>query len=373
MKPGLFFKAALFFAALLLAGTLIIGFSWGLSGAGLCFIGFFLMFAIGSRGYSQLKGYSYPLMIFGAVTMAMYYPQYFVELNGFKFSSLIIPLIQIIMFGMGTSMSVQDFVAVGKTPRAVLIGVGAQFMVMPGLGFLLATVSGLDPEIAAGIVLIGCSPSGLASNVMNYIAKANLALSITITSVTTLIAPFVTPVLMKILAGALVEISILNMMWDISKMIILPIAAGLLFNKFLRGKAKWLDDAMPLVSMAGIGLILVVIVAAGRDALLGIGPLLIGLVAIHNLTGYFLGYWAGRAFRMDERDCRTIAIEVGMQNGGLATGIAKGMGKLATMGLAPAVFGSLMNVTGSLLASYWHRKPPKETGKPLNAPVTSPI
>jgi BASS family bile acid:Na+ symporter len=207
---------------------------------------------------------------------------------------------------------------------------------------------------------------------MNYIAKANLALSITITSVTTLIAPFVTPVLMKLLAGALVEISILNMMWDISKMIIFPIAAGLLFNKFLRGKAKWLDDAMPLVSMAGIGLILVVIVAAGRDALLGIGPLLIVLVAIHNFTGYFLGYWAGRAFRMDEKDCRTIAIEVGMQNGGLATGIAKGMGKIATMGLAPAVFGSLMNVSGSLLASYWHRRPPEEKGKPLDVPVTSP-
>ena len=133
------------------------------------------------------------------------------------------------------------------------------------------------------------------------------------------------------------------------------------------------EVAVPLVSMAGIGLILVVIVAAGRDALLGIGLLLIVLVGIHNLTGYVLGYWAGRAFKMDEKDCRTIAIEVGMQNGGLATGIAKGMGKIATMGLAPAVFGSLMNVTGSLLASYWHRRPPEEKGKPLDVPVTSTI
>jgi BASS family bile acid:Na+ symporter len=373
MKSETLFKGALGLAALLLGVTLVIGFTSGLSGAGPYLIGFFFLFAIGSRGYQNLKGYSYPLMIFGAVTTAMYYPQYFVEYDGFKFSALIIPLIQIIMFGMGTSMSVQDFVAVAKTPRAVLIGVGAQFIIMPGLGFLLARASGLEPEIAAGIVLIGCSPSGLASNVMNYIAKANLALSITITSVTTLIAPFVTPVLMKLLAGALVEISILNMMWDISKMIILPIAAGLLFNKFLRGKAKWLDDAMPLVSMAGIGLILVVIVAAGREALLGIGALLILLVGVHNLTGYCLGYWAGRAFRMDERDCRTIAIEVGMQNGGLATGIAKGMGKLATMGLAPAVFGSLMNVTGSLLASYWHRRPPEEKDKPLEVTAKSPI
>ena len=149
-------------------------------------------------------------------------------------------------------------------------------------------------------------------------------------------------------------------MWDIVKMIIIPIGAGLIFNKLFSGKIKWLDRVMPLVSMAGIGLIIVIITAAGRDSLLTIGPLLILIVLIHNSLGYTLGYWAGRLFKMNERDCRTIAIEVGMQNGGLASGIAKGMGKIATVGLAPAVFGPLMNITGSILASYWHRKPPKE-------------
>jgi BASS family bile acid:Na+ symporter len=257
-------------------------------------------------------------------------------------------------------MSVQDFVAVVKTPRAVIIGVGSQFIIMPMLGFLLANVSGFEPEIAAGIVLIGCSPSGLASNVMNYLAKANLALSITITSVTTLLAPFITPVLMKLLAGALVEISVLNMMWDIFKMVIIPIGAGLIFNKLLHGKSQWLDKAMPLLSMAGIGLIITIITAAGRNSLLAIGIMLIGLVLVHNLVGYSLGYWSGRLFKMDERDCRTIAIEVGMQNAGLASGIAKEMGRIATIGLAPAVFGPLMNITGSLLASYWHRRPPEQ-------------
>jgi BASS family bile acid:Na+ symporter len=264
------------------------------------------------------------------------------------------------MFGMGTSMSVKDFVAVAKTPKAVLIGVLAQFIIMPTIGFTLASVSGFAPEIAAGIILIGCSPSGLASNVMNYLAKANLALSITITSVTTLLAPFVTPVLMKFLAGALVEIDMMKMMWDIVKMVILPIGGGLLFNKLLHGKSAWLDKAMPLVSMLGIGLIITIITAAGRDSLLEIGFLLIGLVLIHNTAGYTIGYWFGRLFKMTERDCRTIAIEVGMQNGGLASGIAKEMGKIATIGLAPAVFGPLMNITGSILASYWHRKPPKD-------------
>ena len=150
------------------------------------------------------------------------------------------------------------------------------------------------------------------------------------------------------------------MVMDIVKIVIIPIGAGLIFNRFLGGKAKWLDDAMPLVSMLGIAFIIVIITAAGRDSLLNIGPLLILLVVFHNLSGYTLGYWAARLFRMNEKDCRTIALEVGMQNAGLASGLAKEMGKIATVGLAAAVFGPLMNITGSVLASYWHKKPPND-------------
>lgn len=324
---------------------------WALSLSLLCL-------AIAIRGKENLKGLSFTVVIFAMVIIALYHPEYFVDWGGFKLSSLIIPLIQVIMFGMGTSMSLQDFAGVVKTPKGVLIGVMCQFSIMPVLGFTLASLSGLSPEIAAGIVLIGCSPSGLASNVMSYLAKANLALSITITAVTTLLAPFVTPFLMKMLAGALVEIDVFKMMWDIIKMVILPIGAGLIFNKVFSGKAKWLDDAMPIVSMAGIAFIIVIITAAGRDNLLVIGPVLIGIVAIHNTFGYLLGYWAGRLFKMSERDCRTISLEVGMQNGGLASGIAKEMGKIATIGLAPAVFGPLMNISGSMLASWWHNRQP---------------
>jgi BASS family bile acid:Na+ symporter len=170
-------------------------------------------------------------------------------------------------------------------------------------------------------------------------------------------APFATPLLMKFLGGTFIEIDILKMMWDIFKMIVIPIGAGLVFNKLLHGKSKWLDLAMPMVSMIGIGII---ITAAGRDSLIDIGLILIGLVFIHNTAGYFVGYWFARLFKMDEKDSRTVAIEVGMQNGGLASGLAKEMGKIATVGLAPAVFGPLMNITGSILASYWHRKPTNE-------------
>jgi BASS family bile acid:Na+ symporter len=320
---------------------------------------FFLTLAIAFQGYESLKGYSYTTVIFGLVVTALYYPAPLTEINGFKLITLITPLIQIIMFGMGTSMSAKDFASVVKEPKAVIIGVGAQFIIMPTLGFILAKISGFDLEIAAGLILIGCSPSGLASNVMSYLAKANLALSITITSITTLLAPFITPLLMKFLAGTFIEIDLYKMMWDIFKMIIIPIGAGLVFNKLFHGKFKWLDKAMPYLSMMGIGGVITFVTAAGRASLLDIGFILIGLILIHNLCGYLLGYWSSRLLKLNERDCRTVALEVGMQNAGLASGIAKEMGKIATVGIASAVFGPLMNITGSILASYWHRKPPK--------------
>ncbi|WP_429399733.1 bile acid:sodium symporter family protein [Mucilaginibacter lappiensis] len=323
-------------------------------------IAFFVTLAISFRGFTLLKGFSYTLIIFAAVTTALYYPQYFIQVNGVKLAVLITPLIQLIMFGMGTSMSIKDFAGVIKMPKGVFIGVFSHFLIMPLLGFTLAKLSGFPPEIAAGIILVGCSPNGMASNVISYLAKANLALSITITAVSTMLAPIFTPLLMKLLGGAFIKIDMLNMMWDITKMVIVPIGVGILFNKYLLKRAKWLERVMPMVSMFGIAFIIVIITAAGRSSLLNIGFMLIFLVLIHNLMGYTLGYWSGRLFKMNERDCRTMAIEVGMQNGGLASGLAKEMGKIATVGLAPAVFGPLMNITGSLLANYWHRKPIKE-------------
>lgn len=344
-------------AAVCLLIALYLAFTGNLPAAGPFFIAFFLSLAVSFRGYEKLKGFTYTTVIFSAVTTALYYPQHFLTVGDFKLSTLITPLIQIIMFGMGTSMSFGDFVGVVKMPKGVLIGVVSHFIIMPTIGYTLANISGFPPEIAAGIILIGCSPNGMASNVISYLAKANLALSITITAISTMLAPIVTPVLMSMLAGAFVKIDTLHMMWDIIKMVIIPIGAGLIFNKLFSGKVKWLDAAMPLVSMGGIAFIIVIITAAGRDSLLTIGPALLLLVLIHNLSGYTLGYWSGRLFKMSERDCRTIAIEVGMQNGGLASGIAKEMGKMATVGLAPAIFGPLMNITGSILASWWQGKP----------------
>ncbi|HEY0653673.1 MAG TPA: bile acid:sodium symporter family protein, partial [Chryseosolibacter sp.] len=180
---------------------------------------------------------------------------------------------------------------------------------------------------------------------------------VTLTAISTLIAPLVTPMLMQLLAGQYITIDFWSMVMDIMKIIILPIGAGLAFNYFLHGQFKWLDDIMPFFSMAAITLIIVVITAAGRDSLLVVGPLLIVAMLLHNLTGYFLGYWSGRLLRMKETDCRTIALEVGLQNGGMASGLALAMGKLSTVGLAPAIFAPIMNITGSTLALWWRSRP----------------
>ncbi len=324
-------------------------------------MGFFILLAIAFRGIELLKGYAYTVTIFSAVSLSMYYPQYFIEVGDFKLSKLITPLLQLIMFGMGTSLSWSDFARVVKMPKGVIAGVGCHYLIMPFVAFAITRLFSFSDEISAGIILVGSCPNGLASNVMTYLAKANVALSVTLTAISTFIAPFVTPMFMQLLGGQYIAVDFWAMLFDIVKITILPICGGLIFNHFLHGKFKVLDDIMPLLSMAGIALIIVVITATGRDNLVVVGPLLLLAVLLHNLSGYFLGYWSSRLLlNMSELDSRTIAIEVGLQNAGLASGIAKGMGKLATIGLASVVFGPLMNITGSILASYWHRHPIKE-------------
>jgi len=317
---------------------------------------FLILLSINLNTTKKYKGFSFTILIFAAVSISMYYPKYFVELNGFEMKKLIVPLLQIIMFGMGTAMSFKDFYGVIKMPKGVFIGLVCQFSIMPILGFTLASIFNFPAEIAAGVILIGSSPSGLASNVMAYLAKANIALSVTLTAFATLLAPIMTPFLMKYLAGSFVPIDFVGMMISILKIVILPVFLGLVFNYFFHGKAKWLDKSMPIISMAGIAIIIMIITAAGRDSLLTIGGFLILAAIIHNLLGYLLGYWGCRLFKMKEQDCRTIAFEVGMQNGGLATGIALEMGKISTVGLAPAIFGPWMNISGSSLATWWRDK-----------------
>ena len=382
---------------------------------------FFILLCVGLalavRKHRTYKNFSFGLFIIAAVLTALSYAQYFLKIGTFELTLLIVPLLQLIMFGMGSQLSARDFVSVIRQPQAVFIGLVCQFSIMPLIAVLLITTFKFPPEIAAGVILVGCSPSGLASNVMSYLAKANIALSITLTAIASLLAPIMTPFLMKTLIGQLIPIDFWNMMLGIFDIVILPIIAGFLFNLITYEKRgtkailwqvaaalgvivfknslvllssglsisqfltevsvdglwflilptllafvirSWskisreqLDQGLALLSMVGIGLIIMVITAAGRDSLIQIGLLLVLVCLIHNLLGYTLGYWIGRVFRLDKKSCRTIALEVGMQNGGLASGIAVQMGKAATVGLAASVFGPLMNVTGSSLALWW--------------------
>lgn len=357
MQPNAFFRYALIVSIALFAAGLVFLFRDQTIPSSILLISSLALMAISFQGFPKLRGFSYTFWILTAVTFSLYYPQYFTGIGDFSFKELIVPLLQLIMFGVGTTMGYKDFGGIIRTPKAVIIGVTCQFTIMPLVGFTIANTFDFPPEIAAGVILIGCVPSGLASNVMSYIANANVPLSITVTAIATLLAPLMTPVLMEVLAGQFVSVEFLKMMWDIIQMVILPICAGLLYNYFLGGKFPWLDKAMPVVSMVSIALIITIITAAGRDSLLAVGPLLVLAVLIHNLTGFTLGYTVSRIFGLDEKSCRTIAIEVGLQNGGLASGLALQMGKVATVGLAPAIFGPLMNITGSSLATWWRTKP----------------
>lgn len=384
--------------------------------------------ALGVGAVASLKGYQYTVWILAAVVAAMIYPAAFLKWGDFDLRNkwMVLIAVQTVMFGMGTQMGVRDFAGVMKSPWGVFIAVAGQFLIMPLSGWALTKIFPLPDEIAAGVILIGCCSSGLASNVMCYIAKANLALSITATSMTTLLAPFMTPLWMKLLAGTLVEIKFLNMMMEILKIVIVPIGAALLhdylknaaapgrrrvhiatliaaaylgfvwsaaspfahpgagattllltelsawlagaiiFGNFYHQLTRWfttLNANMPLLSMLGIVYFTTVTIAAGRDNLLKVGVLLVVVAALHNTAGYFFGYWVARAARLDRASCRTVAIEVGLQNGGMASGLAGAMGKLATVGLAAAIFSPWMNISGSILANYWRRRPVEgETG-----------
>ncbi len=424
MKKTKMYRATACTSVLFLIVSVILIFTGKIEIAGPFLILFFVLLAIAVRGFEPIKGLSYTVWIFTAVTASMFYPQYFTSLGGFQFKLLIVPLLQVIMFGMGSQMSLDDFSGVIKMPKGVIIGVSAQFLIMPMVALVISRIFSFPPEIAAGIILIGCVPSGLASNVMSFIARANLALSITITAVTTLLSPIFTPFLMKTIGGQFIAVDFWSMMLDILNMIILPIIAGFIFymfnegkenlkakvlkltifliiilltnlvylkakqagfngfiiafaksmgwfyflpmigaillRYFLSGDKKLMSNVLSMISMVGIAVIITIITAAGRESLLQVGALLLLTSLLHNLSGYSLGYGVSWLFRMPEKDRRTIAFEVGMQNGGLASGLALQMGKIATVGLAPAIFGPLMNVTGSALASWWRSKPIKQ-------------
>ena len=311
---------------------------------------------------SSLRKLAFTAWVMTCVLGAFCYPAAFSQWGNFELKTLILPLIQLIMFGMGATLAIADFTRVLKMPRAVFIGIFLQFTIMPLLGFSLAMAFGFEASVAAGVILVGSCPGGVASNLMTYISKGNVALSVTMTACSTLIAPIMTPLLMSMLAGTLVEIVFLDWVINIMKIIIVPISIGLIFNSVLRAvnrRGEWIDRCLSLIAMAGICFIIGIIIANSRDKLLTIGIALVAVSILHNAAGYVLGYFGARLARLDESTCRTVSIEVGLQNGGMATALAINTLKDPLAALAPAIFGPWMNISGSMLASWWAARPPK--------------
>ncbi|MBF9221190.1 bile acid:sodium symporter family protein [Hymenobacter sp. BT662] len=379
--------------------------------------------ALGFKAVPGLRSYQYTAWIVVAVVAGLVYPGAFRQWGGvdLRHKWLILVVVQLVMFGMGIQMSIRDFAGLASTGKGVLIGLLCHFSVMPLMGFALTRVFHFEPEIAAGIILIGSCSSGLASNVMVYLARANMVLSVVVTAMATLVAPFLTPLLLKLLAGTLIEVHFVNMMMEIIKIVIVPILAALLHDylKTASGRGRrtvgrlaglgagwlaalplglwaWLertfagaevrqmleifsfllaalvvgvlyhqvarrrpglDGLMPYLSMFGIIYFTAVTTAAGHDNLLRVGFLLFLASVLHNAAGYFFGYWLSRLFGLDVNSARTVAFEVGLQNGGMASGLAGSMGKLGTVGLPAAVFSPWMNISGSILANYWRKRP----------------
>jgi BASS family bile acid:Na+ symporter len=361
--------------------------------------------------------------VFAFVAASMVWPKAFGTWFGFDLKFLIVPLIQIIMFGMGTTLSVADFTRVLAMPWAVVVGIVLQYTIMPFVAFGLAKGFGFEPEIAVGIVLIGSAPGGVASNVINYLARCNVPLSVTMTAISTLLAPIMTPLMMRLLMGKHIEVGFVRMMVDICNMIIVPVVAGLIANRLLysshpslqragplaavtggsmliafgmallpaqllgalksglvlgfilvgvvtlaklvievllKGPKNWMDRTLPLVSMIAICCIIAVITSRSSEDLKRVGLLLLAATMAHNLIGYCLGYWGARALKLNKVDARTVAVEVGMQNGGMASGLAMNTLQSAQAALAAAIFGPWQNVSGSILASWWRRRPVAE-------------
>jgi bile acid:Na+ symporter, BASS family len=278
--------------------------------------------------------------------------------DAFAGGAALVPyLLMLIMLGMGTTLRLADFAVVARRPWALLLGVAAQYVVMPGVAWVLAQALDLPAAVAAGVILVGAAPGGTASNVMVYLAKGDTALSVAMTSVSTLLAPLLTPLLVLWLAGEYLPVDAGGLFTSIVQIVLVPVLLGVVLRLAVPRVVERVLPALPLVSVAGITAVVVIVVAASADTITSVGLVVVLAVVLHNSLGLALGYGIARACGMDVSARRAVSIEVGMQNSGLAAG-------LATVHFSPAaalpgaVFSVWHNVSGSLLASYWARKDP---------------
>ncbi len=276
---------------------------------------------------------------------------------GFIKTSYISILLGIVMFGMGLTLKPRDFRIVFSNPKDVIIGTVAQFLIMPLLAFILVKAFRLSPELAVGVILVGTCPGGTSSNVMTYLSKGDVALSVGMTAVSTILAPVMTPLLTYLYAGETVDVNMFDMFISIIEVVILPIVLGFVTNHFFSKFTEKAVDLLPLISTLAIVAIVGAVVSATASKLISSGLLILVIVILHNVLGYLLGYGAGLLMKMDTTKCRAVSIEVGMQNSGLATSLATvhfAQYPLAT--IPGAVFSVWHNVSGAILANIFLRQ-----------------
>lgn len=282
--------------------------------------------------------------------MALQYPDPFVQLK-----PAIVPLLSVIMFSMGVTLTVHDFRDVLVNPSSVILGTALQYTIMPLAAFVIGIALGLPVELITGLVLVGSSPGGTASNVICYLARGNLALSITLTLVSTVFAVIATPFLTWLYIGRQVPVPVVDMMVSVFKIVVIPVLLGTVLNTYWHDRLRRITPVFPLLSVAAIVLIIAIIAALNKANLATLAWLVAVAVVLHNAVGLLLGYGIPYVLRQDPRTCRTLAIEVGMQNSGLAVALAvKYFGTAAA--LPGALFSLWHNLTGSTLAALWSRR-----------------
>lgn len=276
-------------------------------------------------------------------------------------TSYVNTLLGIVMFGMGMTLKLSDFKVVFTKPKAVITGILSQFIIMPLLAFLLVKIFNLDPALAVGVILVGSCPGGTSSNVMTYLAKGDVALSVGMTACTTILAPVVTPALVLLLGGETINVSYMSMLMSIVQVVLVPIVLGFVINHFFEKFAQACAKVLPLVSVIAICLIIMAVVAANAAKIMTVGWLIVVVVMLHNLCGYALGYGVGKVLGLSRDQMRTLSIEVGMQNSGLATSLATV--HFATMPLAAVpgtVFSVWHNISGAIYANILARTAKEE-------------
>lgn len=303
---------------------------------------------------SNFVGGTFSVWVILFAILGFFAPQAFVELKG-----QISLLLGIIMFGMGLTLSSADFREVFRRPVDVAIGVVGHYLIMPSLAYLLAVGLNLPPDIAVGVILVGCCPSGTASNVMTYLAKGDVALGVSIASVSTLIAPVATPAIISLLAGHWMDINAKSLFMDIISVVIVPIVLGVIVKSLFKRQAEASVKALPLISTIAIVLIVAIVVAINKGKILETGLLIFMVVILHNLLGYLLGYFFAKAFGLNLAKRKAVTLETGMQNSGLGAALAAAhFNPLAAV--PSAIFSVWHNISGSMLATWFAKREEKQ-------------